>query len=428
VHAGLKKMFMLTARVRPVGAATKQAEAADAINVKKRYVIIGLLASSLAFGQRSEKPYSKKRLKTREVQMLFSYYTQDNNHSAVTGGRGTEDLQVYTPQLTIDTRKDSLYAFHVDTGVDVISSASTDNIDFIMSSASKVDARTHLNLGYDRILPSRNATVGFNTGLSIESDYLSKALGISWNKINNEKQREVSVAFQSFFDDLRWGRLENGRPQKLIYPSELRSKEWFDTFRRNSFNLDIGIYQVINQRTALGIYPGIAYQAGLLATPFHRVYFLDENLARVENLPESRVKIPIGIQLNKFIGSRTIVRTYYRFYWDDFGITAHTLTIEAPVKITSTFNISPALRLYTQTAADFFKPYKQHDSAEKFYTSDYDLAKISSVKVSLAFRYLPITSKTFREMELRYSLYKRSDGMIAHMITTYFGFKKEKMK
>lgn len=396
--------------------------------MKKRYVIIGLLAASLAsFGQQSNS-YKKKQLKTSDVQLLFSYYTQDNDHSAVTGGTGTEDLQAYATQLSIDTEKDSLYSFHIDTGVDVITSASTDNIDFVVSSASRTDARTHLNLGYDRMIPAKNMTLGINTGFSIESDYLSRALGLSWSSVCAARQREISISLQSFFDDLRWGRFDNGKPQKLIYPVELRTKEWFDTYKRNSFNLEMEYNQTINRRMALGIYPGISYQRGLLATPFHRVYFNDEALPRVENLPDSRLKIPIGFQLNSFVGSRTILRSYYRFYWDDFGIVGHTVSLEAAIKVSRVLTTSPSIRAYTQTGADFFKHYKQHDTSEIFYTSDYDLSEIQSYSAGLSVRYIPVTCNAFREVELRYSWYRRSDGLTAHVMSACFSFKKEKQK
>jgi hypothetical protein len=57
-----------------------------------------------------------------------------------------------------------------------------------------------------------------------------------------------------FFDDLRWGRLHDGQPEKLIYPAELRTKEWFDHYRRNSYNIEFGYYRVINKRDVVGIY------------------------------------------------------------------------------------------------------------------------------------------------------------------------------
>ncbi|MDH5251524.1 MAG: hypothetical protein OEW40_21195, partial [Cyclobacteriaceae bacterium] len=187
--------------------------------MKKRYIIIGLLASSLfSFGQRSDSTYKKKKLSTTDIQLVMSFYTQDNDHSAVTGGIGTEDLQVYATQVSIDHQRDSSNTFHLGTGVDVISSASTDNIDFVKSSASKIDLRTYVNAGYSRLLGKKGITVGMNGGLSIESDYLSIGAGLSFSHINPSHSSEISLALQTFFDDLRWGRLHSGEPEKLIYP------------------------------------------------------------------------------------------------------------------------------------------------------------------------------------------------------------------
>jgi hypothetical protein len=140
------------------------------------------------------------------------------------------------------------------------------------------------------------------------------------------------------------------------------------------------------------------------------------------------LKVPIGFQFNSFVGSRTILRSYYRFYWDDFGIVAHTLSLEAPVKISRVFTVSPSIRFYTQTGADFFKPYKEHHSSQRFFTSDYDLGKIHSYTPGFSISYLPVNSKSFREVECRYSRYKRSDGLVAHVMSVYFSFKKEKQK
>jgi hypothetical protein len=398
--------------------------------LKRRYLTAALLAATLtSFGQQTT-PYVKKRIARTDVQALFSFYTQDNDHSAVTGGIGTEDLQVYTSQVSADVRKDSINTFHIDGGVDVISSASTDRIDFEMSSASKVDARSHARIGYNRLLPAKRMNVGATASFSIESDYMSIGGGLSWSYTNPSQQREVSLAVQAYFDDLRWGRFENGHPQNLVYPEELRYKEWFDHYRRTSVNVEAGFLQTINRRMTLGFYPGITYQQGLLSTPFHRIYFTDDTKA-VEKLPGGRLKIPVGIQLNTFIGSSWVVRTAYRYFYDDFGIVAHALNVESAVKISRIFTVTPFVRVYTQQGADYFKPYKKHEATERYYTSDYDLSSFESIKPGIGLRYAPFARRrvmTFNEIELRYALYHRTDGMQAHMITVFLNYTVEREK
>ncbi len=397
--------------------------------MKKRYVIIGLLASSLAFGQKAaDKVYSKKKLHRTDIQAMFSYYTQDNDHSAVTGGIDTEYLQVYAQDYSFVWSSDSIKSISFDFGSDIISSASTDNIDDVFSSASRKDFRIHATAGYNHNLKN-GRSIGINSSVSGESDYLSIGTGVSVGKLSEDQSKEWSVALQTFFDDLRWR--NPGEPHILIYPEELRDQNWFDVYRRNSYNLSFSYYQTINRRVALGIYPGIAYQHGLLSTPFHRVYFTDDS-KRVESLPQQRFKIPIGAQLNMFLGKMWIIRTYYRFYWDDFGITAHTVEVETPMKVSQEFTISPFIRMYTQKGVNFFKPYALHNPLQEFYTSDYDLSNFNSYKTGLSVRFTPLGGDyhrwSFNEIELRYAWYKRSDGLRAHTITAFINLTTEREK
>lgn len=358
--------------------------------------------------------------------MVFSYYNQDNDHSAVTGGIGTEDLQVYVTHLSLDNIKDSVRTVHFDVGFDVISSASTDNIDFVLSSASKKDARVYSSLGYNRLMKDKLTTWGANTAFSIESDYLSVGQSFSVNHIKEDQSREISAVLQMYFDDLRWGRYQFDGTRELVYPSELRTTKWFDHYRRNSYNLLLGFYQTINRRMTLGVYPGLTYQSGLLSTPFHRVYFADES-KQVEKLPDQRLKIPVGVQLNSFVGTKFILRTYYRFYWDDFGITGHTLNLESPYKASRVITLTPFVRLYTQRGSEFFKPYAKHEISQEFFTSDYDLSRFRSTATGIGFRYAPYSHKqrtTFKALDLRFTHYQRSDGMIANTITLLINYDK----
>jgi hypothetical protein len=397
--------------------------------MKRKFIVFGLLASSFfSYGQKkADSVYKKQRVSKTDVQALFSFYTQDGDHSAITGGIGTENLQVYAPKIIISALPDSLNTYTTNFGVDIVTSASADNIDFVKSSVSRVDARSYVNVGYERKLHHSNTHFGFNTGASVESAYTSIPAGVSFDHISKDASREVSVALQCFFDDLRWGRLAKdlGYPKELVYPYELRYKKWFDIYKRNSYNLSFALYQVVNARTQLAIFPELVYQSGLLVTPYHRVFFTDHS-EKVENLPTERWKIPLGFQLNRFVGGRFIIRARYRFYWDNFGISAHTLQIETPVKINPVFSIAPLVRLYTQTAADYFQPYARHNIAEQYYTSDYDLSAFNSFEFGAKLRYAPhseiIRKLFFSAAELRYSHYKRNDNLGANMVSVLFDF------
>jgi hypothetical protein len=403
--------------------------------MKRIFIAASLLAAYFAASAQKGNEstvYKKQQISKTDIQALFSYYTQDGNHSAVTGGTGTEALQVFVSDITVTRQRDSITTLQLEAGVDVITSASTDNIDFVLSSASRDDRRFHIAGAYSRLLKHSNIRAGINAGFSIESDYMSIPVGISVSHDNKMHTRQVSASLQCYFDDLRWGRFDPDyyKPETLVYPVEMRYQQWFDIYRRQSYNLSFAINQVINQRMQLAIYPELVYQTGLLSTPFHRVYFNDLITLKVENLPRTRWKVPLAAQLNTFIGNKVILRSYYRFYKDNFGITGHTVQFEIPIKTSPLFTLTPLVRLYTQTPTRYFRPRGQHLVAEEYYTSDYDLSRFTSYKLGLTGRYAffkpMFKNSTFQDASLRYTFYKRSDQLSAHAISLLLDFRHNK--
>lgn len=392
--------------------------------------MIALLGAVVLHAQESEAAdtgYTRRQISTTDIEVLFSYYTQDGEHSAVTGGEGTEELQVYSPEVSIVHAFDSTHRLIADFGVDVISSASTDNIDFHVSSASSLDTRGHVALGYGHTLTGTGMEFGGKGSVSIESDYFSRGLSLWGSYSDSRRFIDASVGVEAYFDDLRWGRLNEKhllKPIKLIYPEELRFQEWEDEYTRTSLNLAASLSAPINRRMVFGIFPGIAYQYGLLSTPFHRVYFSDQLPPRVENLPDDRLKVPIGMQLNTFLGKDWVLRSGYRFYWDDFGIIGNTLSAEGILKVSPFTSIGGYGRVYSQSESDYFAPKGEHASEEKYYTSDYDLSGFTSIEIGASLRYRPFEplfgGLECREIALRYGYYRRDDGLFAHIITTLF--------
>ena len=70
--------------------------------------------------QVSINPYSNKKISKSTIEIIYSQYLGDGDHSAITGGIGTEKLIVYEPEIILKHQIDSLRASWVDAGVDVI--------------------------------------------------------------------------------------------------------------------------------------------------------------------------------------------------------------------------------------------------------------------------------------------------------------------
>jgi hypothetical protein len=391
-------------------------------------VLVACSVATVTMAQNTTTTTAKGRrtreLSPAEVNILGSYYSQTGEHSPVTGGIGTEELTDLTPTIIVNVPLDTVTNLNVNFGMDFYSSASSDQIDYNVSGASKSDTRTHLNVGISRRNNARRTIKGITIGGSTEYDYQSVSVGANWAIISKDGNRELSLGALAFFDT--WSR---------IYPIELRGQgQLLDEDKRQSYSLSATLSQVINQKMQAALSSDVVYQTGLLSTPFQRVYFADQELPDIERLPDTRYKYPVGLRVNYYTSDYLTMRFFYRFYSDSWGMTANTVELETPIKIGPFFSFYPFYRYHTQTAVDYFAPYKAHLSTEELYTSDYDLAGINSHKAGLGLRYSPLegithfglpfsrNSTQFKSIEVRGGNYWRSDGLKAFIISADLGF------
>ncbi|MEM7162298.1 MAG: DUF3570 domain-containing protein [Bacteroidota bacterium] len=356
----------------------------------------------------------------------MNYYQQDGIHSPVTGGRGTEELENFAPSITVNIPIDSSRTLNLDGGVDFYSSASSDNIDNPyndpghISGASARDERTYVNAKYT--IKNAQWEYGFLLGSSFEWDVFSYSGGISLGLNSEDNNRGVQFTAKYFYDD--W---------KLIYPIEFRNgqNEFLDTDIRHSINSSIVFNANISRKLSASIAADYIVQSGLLSTPFHRVYFQGATDATIEMLPDNRQKYPFGLRVNYHINETFILRTFFRYYADSWGLTGNTAEITVPIKISQTFRIYPFYRYHDQGAADYFAPFQVHTGIEEFYTSDFDLSTFESHKYGLGISYAPLYGlgrfkyskdkvALIKSLDLRVTQYDRSDGLTATMGTLGF--------
>lgn len=389
-----------------------------------------LLVPTISWGQSDSTDYrffsEKDSLNEIEVNFLYSYYSQDGNHSPVTGGEGTELLTDQTPTVIINVPLGNRRNLYMNLGADFYTSASTGNIDWDMSGASAADTRIHANVAYSWQRTDSSSTWSILGGASSEYDYSSISGGLSWTRASRDKNRELTLKGQGFFD--RWS---------LIYPIEMRDQgDLLPTNNRNSYNFSMVYSQVINKRLQGLISAEVVHQRGLLSTPFHRVYLEGRTDAVLEKLPDQRWKYPIGLRLNYYVSDFFVMRSYYRYYFDNWGIRGQTIELEPAVKVSPFLSLYPFFRYHTQQGSDYFAPLGVHTAEALFYTSDYDLSTLTSTKFGLGFRYAPLYGLSrmkvgfgrkprvalWKNLDLRFAKYDRSDGLSAWIGSINIGF------
>ncbi|MEM7373438.1 MAG: DUF3570 domain-containing protein [Bacteroidota bacterium] len=372
--------------------------------------------------------YAQSSEEAVDIDFLFHYYEQDGNHSAVTGGIGTEELSDIASNIIVNIPLDSVRRFGIHTHVNHYSSASTDNIDSYISSASSVDNHFTLNLEYEKTFSDGHQSLGGNVGGGLESDYISTSFGASWWRENAESSRSLTVTAKAYLDT--W---------IVIFPEELRAPGLVSvpTNKRRSFHVSASWAQVVNPRLQTALTLETVFQQGLLSTPFHRVYFGDlVELPTIERLPMMRWKIPLGIRAHYFANDWLVLRGSYRMYWDSFSIFGQTLSADIPIKFSPFFSVYPFYRFHFQTAARYFAPHGEHLETAEFYSSDYDLSGFVSHKFGLGLNYAPLNgifsfrtspqgaTNTLRQLNMRGGYYLRSDGLRAWTVSLGFGIRR----
>jgi hypothetical protein len=402
--------------------------------------------------------YKPKKLKLDEVNLVSSYYDQTANKSAVMGGRtdskGNGDVTDFANGIDVTfigwDKKQRKNSLALGLGIDYHTAASQAYVDS-NGTARNDGTRIYPTLSWLRENDKKGTSFGLGAYYSAESNYYySVGLNGSVSK-KNKHNGEFSLKVVGFFDQI-----------KMIYPTEFipvtkappvdsalqlhyittasgrselvnssgqtvgkSSAPVVPSKPRNTLTASLSFSQIINQRMQGSVELDMVYQNGYLGLPFHRVYY---NTGRdtIENLPSQRFKLPIGFRLNYFLGDNIILRSYYRFYADSWGLVSNTFNLEMPVKITPFFSISPFYRFYTQTAARYFAPYAVHTEQEQYFTSNYALAAFNSNLFGAGLRLAPprgVFSNSLRILELRYSHYTQTTDLNANIISLNLTFK-----
>jgi hypothetical protein len=394
--------------------------------MKKIIITAGLLVSMLfkttaQSGVEENTDYEKRKLKIDEINFVTSYYHQEGDKSAVTGGIGTEKLTDYANSFDLKMSKydlkNRLHNFTLDFNIDYYTSASSDNIDpRTVSGASSADFHIYPSLSWSMKNEKSGVTKGLTYSFSKEYDYISQGFTASWAKASKDNNREFSIKASAFIDkatiilpiEFRTGTITGGRGGSQ------------DTKPRNSYTAAFSLSQVITNRLQVMAIVEPSYQEGFLSTSFHRIYFND-NTEGVEKLPGKRLKLPIGLRANYFFGDNLILKAFYRYYMDDWGMKAHTVNLEGIYKITPFISISPYYRFNNQTAVDYFHVYKENNAASTYYSSDYDISGMNTNFYGSGFRFAPVNGvlgmKHFSSVEFRYGHYTRTTGMVANIVT-----------
>lgn len=262
------------------------------------------------------------------------------------------------------------------------------------------DTRVQLNGQWTQLLIP-NYTVSGGAHLSKEYDYLSLGVNGSFAVDFDRKNTTLSTGFSYFKDTFS---PEGGIPKPFasMLIGDSSSPEWSDEFAKTRIGseddkitaeLMLGITQVINRKMLMQFNYSYSMVDGYLTDPFKLLSVVDSlGLAQdyiYESRPDSRLKQSVFIQ-SLYHFESMIVDSSYRYMWDDWDITSHTIDLRFNIPLGDSFvsesYLQPHLRFYQQSAAGFFTPFlHQHETVPNFASADYRIGEMSAYTVGLKF-------------------------------------------
>jgi len=256
----------------------------------------------------------------------------------------------------------------LDWSADIISSASVD----VITAAT------------DRVEERRNQFGATLSRESLATDFdLSAGYTFSFEHDSYAHVAHVE-ARQGFLEDnlaleLSYG-LSYNRLGMRGEPRERWRQLWVHT-------LDVGMMVVLDPRTEMELIYSGGLSDGYLASRYRRVPItFRQDLRQTawvdEAVPDTRIRHAITLRGARALSEHWIGRASYRFYWDGWGITGHTVELAASVALPGHITLSGRARGAQQSGASFYEPV--YASLSRYRTRDRRLSRHLAGSAGLA--------------------------------------------
>ncbi|MCP4472616.1 MAG: DUF3570 domain-containing protein [Gammaproteobacteria bacterium] len=234
---------------------------------------------------------------------------------------------------------------------------------------------------YDR---NNRRNYGFN--VSKEYDFTSISANALWQHDANMKNTTWSYGFNLEFDQIE---PTGDVPDPLTSMDKQMKGDSSDT--RNVIDLLFGVTQVIDRTSLFQVNLSLSESDGYMTDPYKLVSVVDDDSGKpadqlFESRPDSRSRQGLYGKYRKTLANDDIFTASYRYMTDDWGVDSNTFDFTYRFKFGNGYYLQPHLRLYDQTAADFYTYFLlESDSPPKHASADYRLGEMDATTIGIKF-------------------------------------------
>lgn len=249
------------------------------------------------------------------------------------------------------------------------------------------DTRVALKLVYGHPV-GEDLHLHYGLNASNEYDYRSIGLdfGVDWDLWQRTSTLSVSVG--AYFDQVE---PVGGVPEGLaVIPDYPRTKPTTGgTDDKLVLDLLVGWTQVLTPNSLLKANLVLGQDDGYLSDPYKLLSVVDPVTGETqryvtEERPDSKTRWAAYLAYQQLFGD-DVLRLSYRYYGDDWGVDSHTLDAHYRWQFLSRHFVEPHLRLYLQSAADFYHTSLTTDETPSEASADYRLADMTAYTIGATY-------------------------------------------
>lgn len=227
--------------------------------------------------------------------------------------------------------------------------------------------------------------INYGSSISVEKDYTSFGLNTNYAQDTSSRIVTYSAGIAVAFDDVR--KSTGGTPEPFALYSAGKT---LDNGSRVTLDTIFGVTRIFNRRTLGQLNFSTGFNEGYLTDPYKLVSRtrlideldpsagFDETNTYYEKRPSSRIRSSVYGSMAHTTRHDNVLHMSYRYYWDDWDVVSNTLDFRLKFRYDDGFFVEPHVRLFDQTAANFYTYSIQQDiygsnSFPEFASADYRL-------------------------------------------------------
>lgn len=237
----------------------------------------------------------------------------------------------------------------------------------IMSGATIEETRNEIMLALG--ISKNDIVHSVQAGYSDENDYkaLFAAYGGEYEQANKHTTLFWGVSYSddrlSPTDALMFGRIEHAK--------------------KDSISASFGMTRVINRNALIQSGLQVTHLDGYLSDPYKEMWI--NGAIEFDKRPDTRTTFSWSTRYRQYlVRSEAALHADYRYYNDNWGVSAHTLDLVWNQPVGEHFELAPSIRYHSQSASDFYVPAVTNGQQPKYWSSDYRLATYGALRYRLS--------------------------------------------